>query len=275
LVAGIVPAERAARMVREHLLNEDEFWGEYVLPSIARSDPGYRKGEVTRAGIDHSVGDYWRGRIWGPMNFLVGEGLRRCGFDLESHEFARKSVRLFQKEWNEENHVHENYNDLSGEGDDVSNANALYHWGSLLAYLGIQELADCEAWEGWRFGCLSRDGAGVTGIALVEGRLDVETGPQGLRVSLDGQLLLESDTALIVKGYRTAPNQVRFRLSGMERKTRLTIGYPGGLPRGGQVEVRIREDKPIEPGQGLIVQAGPDGTVQASLPVPCQVELTW
>ena len=51
--------ERAKRILEEHLLNEKEFWGEYVLPSIARNDRAYP--EQT----------YWRGRIWAPMNFLV------------------------------------------------------------------------------------------------------------------------------------------------------------------------------------------------------------
>jgi glycogen debranching enzyme len=44
-------------MITEHLRNPDEFWGEWVLPSIARNDPAYP---------DQT---YWRGRIWAPMNF--------------------------------------------------------------------------------------------------------------------------------------------------------------------------------------------------------------
>jgi hypothetical protein len=74
---------------------------------------------VVRDGIAEATSDYWRGRIWGPRNFLVSEGLRRYGFDDEVHSFAKKSLRLFLQEWQDENHVHENYNDLTGEGDDV------------------------------------------------------------------------------------------------------------------------------------------------------------
>ena len=51
-------------MVKEHLLNPDEFYGEWMIPSIARNDPAFKDQ------------DYWRGRIWGPMNFLVYLGLR-------------------------------------------------------------------------------------------------------------------------------------------------------------------------------------------------------
>ena len=212
LIAGIVPPERAQRMIQEHLLNENEFWGEFVLPSISRADPGYRQKEVVREGVAEATSDYWRGRIWGPMNFLVSEGLRRYGFDHEVHAFARKSLRLFLQEWKSENHVHENYNDLTGEGDDVSSANALYHWGALLAYVGIQELADCEPWEGWRFGNLDTQTAQVEGIQLEEGRLEVECGESGLLVRLDQRIMLKSDKPVIVRGYRTESGLIQFQV---------------------------------------------------------------
>ena len=41
LLTGRVPADRAERIVREHLLNPGEFRGEHVLPSISRDDPAY------------------------------------------------------------------------------------------------------------------------------------------------------------------------------------------------------------------------------------------
>ena len=51
-------------MMEKHLLNPDEFWGEWVIPAIARDDPAFQDQ------------NYWRGRIWGPMNYLVYLGLR-------------------------------------------------------------------------------------------------------------------------------------------------------------------------------------------------------
>jgi putative isomerase len=38
MLAGIATQAQAERMVKEHLLNEKEFWGEYVIPTISRSD---------------------------------------------------------------------------------------------------------------------------------------------------------------------------------------------------------------------------------------------
>jgi len=42
----------------------NEFWGEWIIPSIARNDPAFPDQ------------NYWRGRIWGPMNYLVTWGWR-------------------------------------------------------------------------------------------------------------------------------------------------------------------------------------------------------
>jgi len=140
MIAGIPNERQAERMVNEHLLNENEFWGEFVLPSIARNDPAFRDN------------NYWRGRIWGPMNFLVSEGLKRYGFYKESYELAQKSARLFQEEWRAESHIHENYNSTTGEGDDVLNSEPVYTWGALLAFLAVQEIADYEPWDGLRIG---------------------------------------------------------------------------------------------------------------------------
>ena len=58
-----VGQERAEKMIKEHMRNPEEFWGEYILPSIARNDPAYPDN------------DYWRGRIWAPMNYLVYRAL--------------------------------------------------------------------------------------------------------------------------------------------------------------------------------------------------------
>jgi glycogen debranching enzyme len=272
LIAGIVSPERAKRMIHEHLLNEKEFWGEFVLPSISRNDAGYRQKEVVRDGVAESMSDYWRGRIWGPMNFLVSEGLRRYGFDAEAHLLARKSVKLFLQEWGGENHVHENYNDLTGEGDDVPSANALYHWGALLAYMGIQELVDCEPWNGWRFGNIDSESALVEGIQVEEGRLVVQSGGTGLKVSVDQRVLLETDKAVIVRGYRTEPGRLQFRLSGEAEQIHLRIGLPGNANGG---SVKARTGQIFEMGHVQTMKADLEGIVEIDLHVPSEVEITW
>jgi glycogen debranching enzyme len=114
-------------MVREHLENPEEFGGEFVLPSIARNDPAYKDQ------------NYWRGRVWGPMNYLVYLGLRNYDQSGARTELAEKSLNLFFREWKKNGHVHENYNATLGEGDDVSSSDRFYHWGALLGLITHQE----------------------------------------------------------------------------------------------------------------------------------------
>jgi putative isomerase len=52
---------------------------------------------------------------------------------------AEKSYALFAKEWTQERHVHENYNAMTGTGDDVRNSDRFYHWGALLGYVEYLE----------------------------------------------------------------------------------------------------------------------------------------
>jgi hypothetical protein len=127
MLAHAATAEQAKTMVEKHLLNTNEFWGEWVIPSIARNDPAFHDQE------------YWRGRTWGPMNYLVYLGLSNYDDAATRKEFAQKSYSLFLKEWNEKGHVHENYNAILGTGDDVSSSDRFYHWGALLGYVQYLE----------------------------------------------------------------------------------------------------------------------------------------
>jgi putative isomerase len=122
-----VPAERAERMIEEHYKNTDEFYDKYVIPAIARNDPAYHDQ------------DYWRGRIWAPLNFLVYIAFRRHGLDWACADLARKSRELLMNEWLEHGHIHENYNGDTGSGCDVANSDKFYHWGALLGLIAIIE----------------------------------------------------------------------------------------------------------------------------------------
>ena len=127
LMAQAATPAQAKVMLKKHLLNPQEFWGEWVIPSIARNDPGFKDQ------------NYWRGRIWGPMNYLVYLGLQNYDDAATRREFARKSYNLFLKEWKENGHVHENYNSITGVGDDVRSSDRFYHWGALLGYVEYLE----------------------------------------------------------------------------------------------------------------------------------------
>lgn len=122
-----VSPERQRRIADEHYYNPEEFYGEWMLPSIARNDPAYPEQ------------NYWRGRVWAPLNFLVYLALTRTELDDVRHDLAEKSSTLFLKEWTEHRHVHENYNSITGEGCDTGNSDRFYHWGALLCAIALAD----------------------------------------------------------------------------------------------------------------------------------------
>lgn len=127
LLAGVATPEQARRMIDEHFFNPEEFWGEWMLPSIARKDPAYPE-QV-----------YWRGCIWAPMNFLVYLGLRNYDLPEARQALVEKSEALLLKEWREHGHVHENYHADTGSGCDLERSDAFYHWGGLLGLIRVLE----------------------------------------------------------------------------------------------------------------------------------------
>jgi putative isomerase len=79
--------KQADRIINGHFYNPDEFWGDYILQSIAFNDPAYK------------ASDYWRGRVWGPMNFLVYLGLRNYKLENARKDLVAKSKELFIRQW--------------------------------------------------------------------------------------------------------------------------------------------------------------------------------
>ena len=127
LLAGVPDKEQAERMINEHLLNPDEFFGEYLIPSIARNAPGF------------SDNSHNRGRISGIMNFLVYLGLKNYDFPEVSKMFADKSANLVMKQWIKDRRVYESYNAETGEGEDISNNDPFCITGGLLSLLSLME----------------------------------------------------------------------------------------------------------------------------------------
>jgi putative isomerase len=127
LIAGVATQDQAETMMQKNFYNPEKFWGEWIMPSITRRDTGYKDNE------------YWRGRIWAPMNFLVYLGL--CNYDLPAarKDMSEKSMKLLMNEWLTKHHVHENYNAETGNGDDNQSSNAYYHWGALLGMIQMIE----------------------------------------------------------------------------------------------------------------------------------------
>jgi putative isomerase len=127
LLGKIPDQHQAERMIKEHLMNAHEFCGTWMIPSIARDDPAF---------ADNS---YWRGRIWAPMNFLVYMGLTQYDLPDARRMLAGKSKALLLKSWLDEKRIFENYNAVTGAGNDVPNSDSFYAWGGLLGFIALME----------------------------------------------------------------------------------------------------------------------------------------
>lgn len=124
------PANRQAEKMLQHLMNPEEYRGDWMIPATPRNDPAFNDNT------------YWRGRIWAPLNFLVYMGLRNYDTPLINDVrkmVAEKSKDLLLKSWISDRYIFENYNATTGQGDDVGNSDKFYHWGALLGYISLIE----------------------------------------------------------------------------------------------------------------------------------------
>ena len=136
LIAGIATEEQASILIKEHLLNPEEFWGEIVIPTTPRSDP---------VAADNA---YWRGRVWPPLNFFVWDGLRRYGYWEEASELAARSWELFNTGWSSHRHAHENFQMSATDRCDWPNSDEFYSWGAMMPLMAALEMAEASPWHG-------------------------------------------------------------------------------------------------------------------------------
>ncbi|HVU32845.1 MAG TPA: trehalase family glycosidase [Opitutaceae bacterium] len=127
LFAGVATPAQAARLVTEHLLNPEEYAGEWMIPAAPRNDPAF------------SEQLYMRGRIWPPLNFLVYLGLRRYGFAEVRRTLAEKSSALLVRNWREHRVAPENFSAFDGTGGIAAHSHPLLTWSGLLAFIGMIE----------------------------------------------------------------------------------------------------------------------------------------
>ena len=131
LLAKAPSQQQAERMIKEHLLNPEEFYGEWMIPSISRNDTAFKSQ------------NYWRGRIWGPMNYLVYMGLRNYEFPEARRILAEKSASLMMENVKLNGYIYENYNAITGNYKNLEEASyrgdKYYHWGALLGFIRLLE----------------------------------------------------------------------------------------------------------------------------------------
>jgi glycogen debranching enzyme len=127
LLTGRMPADVVARLVA-HLTDEREFWTRYPVPTVALDDP------------KHDPLTMWRGPTWVNVNYLLIEGLQRCGrYDL-ARELRRRTLEMIVRAGD----IYEFYHPVTGENP--PQAASIFGWSSAVFIdLAIQAAAEANA----------------------------------------------------------------------------------------------------------------------------------
>lgn len=174
LIAGVPDPARAKRVLAV-LTDPHKFWGTWLLPTLAYDDPDYHQQE------------YWRGDVWGPVNYFVFQGVQRYASPALRTEFARKSVALFMKNWRAGNVCGENYHSTDGlqRGSDPH-----YTWGALLNLIGLENVCDVTPDGMIRLNGVQTQTLSLTNVPLAGELYDVRTQPGQATLLRNGKAVL-------------------------------------------------------------------------------------
>lgn len=98
LLAELVPEERQDAFVA-HLENEKEFKRPNRIPALSADHPAYDRGN----------GDYFKGGVWAPTNYMVLKGLEKYGYHKLAYEIARDYLKNVVQVFCEYDTLFENY----------------------------------------------------------------------------------------------------------------------------------------------------------------------
>lgn len=214
LIAGVATPEQAEQTIKSHLLNPNEFWGQYVIPTISRNDSAFKDQY------------YWRGDIWAPTNYLVYEGLNRYGQDETALEFAEKSYDLFKSDWERNEHSDENYSPWGG----TAGGDPHYTWGTLLCLIPLEQFMDETPWDGLRFGALNPPRESVLSNYAWQGhRYQVTIGPNRTAIERDGKLQIEANAGVVLRNFKAEAGSLSFTIDTV-RPASITIREFGPGP---------------------------------------------
>lgn len=202
LLARIPDKKRALRIIK-HLLNPKEFWGDYVIPTISRSDPAYKDQQ------------YWRGTIWPPTNYLVYQGLKVYGFDAIASEFASRSSALFLRSWENFQLCPENFDSRTGE----AGGQRYQSWGPLFALIALEEYLDFTPWQGFRFGILNPEEQGKLSRVFIHGRhYDVEVSPFELKLKEEGRVIFRANGGAVIRQFLYSEHEISFEIKSLKKR---------------------------------------------------------
>jgi putative isomerase len=130
LLSGTLSDKQLESVISDYLLNPDEFYTNWIVPVVPKSNPAYGKGR------------YWDGRVWPPVNFLIFTGLSQYDSPLAQKAkkiLTQKSRELLKGDWQKYHFVRENYDAETGTGTEKELSASFYHWGGLLGLMSLIE----------------------------------------------------------------------------------------------------------------------------------------
>jgi hypothetical protein len=249
LLAGIATADRAETLIT-HLTNPDEFWGDYVVPSVARNDPAYCSGGQVHPQSEHfmfyegygqgSAPEQWKGAVWPPMNATVYDGLKRYGFDEVAGEFAARSTTIYLDTWDSDNWFAESFDPVPGQlimDSAVDSAWRTYSWSNAMAVTSLHELIGDDPWGqpgGLMFGTLSLPGTNTISNVVLRGHeYNVSAGPGETVLSRDGRVVFRATGARVtVRNFTLDPadGSSSFEVNASAPATIMVFPLGGGQP---------------------------------------------
>jgi glycogen debranching enzyme len=109
LWTGQLPKKITKRLLA-HLKNPDEFWGNYILPTVAHNDLAYNPEKM------------WRGPVWANINYFFIEALQKIGENECARELRDKTLDLIASQPG----IFEYYNSATGKVPD--SAAPIFGW---------------------------------------------------------------------------------------------------------------------------------------------------
>jgi len=185
LSAGAPDPERAQRVLQV-LTDPRKFWGQYLLPTLAYDDPDYHQQE------------YWRGDIWGPVNYIVWQGIKQYASPEQITEYADRSIALFMRNWLTQGVCAENY--LSTDGNWSHDPH--YTWGALLDLIGLESIVDVDDSGKIVLNGVQTKAITLKNIPLLGRTYDVKTTPGKAELIRNGRVILTAKGTVVRSAIR-------------------------------------------------------------------------
>lgn len=125
LFLSALPEDKLTVLLSKHLLNPEEFWTNFPVPTVAQNDTHYSPLEFP--DYKHQFGTkivnklyltlykelkmLWRGPTWVATNWFIVKGLRKHGQDKVADQIVKKMIEMIEK-WG----FREYYNPETGQG---------------------------------------------------------------------------------------------------------------------------------------------------------------